>query len=55
MKKQIRANFEKEQKKSGITVGDEIDYDDYYRRQLHLNKLEGDDPVWRKFSLISKP
>ena len=55
MKKQIRANFEKEQKKTMGSVAGEIDYDDYYRKQLHLVKLEGDDPVWRKFSLISKP
>lgn len=55
MKKQLRANFEREQSKAGGSVAGQIDYDDYYRRQLALVKLEGDDPVWRKFSLLSKP
>lgn len=33
----------------------EIDYNDYYRKALALVKLEGDDPVWRKFSALAKP
>jgi len=33
----------------------EIDYDDYYRKLLGIVKLEGDDPIWRKYSNISAP
>ena len=37
------------------SIQGEIDYDDYYRKMMALVKLEGDDPVWRKFALICKP
>ena len=33
----------------------EIDYDDYYRKLLGIVKLEGDDPIWRKYSNIASP
>jgi len=32
-----------------------IDYSDYYRKLMGLNKFEGDDPVWRKYSLLAEP
>jgi|LakMenEpi03Aug12_release.lakeMendotaPanAssembly.Ray.scaffolds.fasta_scaffold823065_1 hypothetical protein len=33
----------------------DIDYNDYYRKMLSLVKLEGDDPVWKRFATIAKP
>lgn len=33
----------------------DVDYDDYYRKMLALVKLEGDDPVWKKFEAMAKP
>lgn len=57
MKRQIKESFEKEQgTKLGLkSSSNEIDYDDYYRKALAMVKLEGDDPVWRKFSVLAKP
>lgn len=54
MKKQLREIYEKEQKKAGSQNLD-INYDDYYRKMLALVKLEGDDPVWKKFQTMAKP
>lgn len=31
------------------------DIDDYYRKALNLNKWEGDDPIWKKYSKLAKP
>ena len=33
----------------------EIDYNDYYRKLMGIVKLEGDDPVWRKYSNLAEP
>jgi hypothetical protein len=33
----------------------DIDYNDYYRKLLNMVKLEGDDPVWRKYANIADP
>jgi hypothetical protein len=33
----------------------EVNYDDYYRKLLGIVKLEGDDPVWRKYSSLAQP
>lgn len=55
MKKQIKENFERQQGKKVGSTSLNIDYDDYYRKLLALVKLEGDDPVWRKFANMAKP
>lgn len=33
----------------------EIDYDDYYRKLMGIVRLEGDDPVWRKYANLAAP
>lgn len=43
------------QKQTNVKEGTEIDYDDYYRKLLGIVKLEGDDPVWRKYSTLTSP
>ena len=61
LKQQLKEYFnEKEGIKLGIknpldSKSNDIDYDDYYRKALSLVKLEGNDPVWRKFSVMAKP
>lgn len=45
--------MEKENTKVGAKL--DVDYDDYYRKMLALVKLEGDDPVWKKFEAMAKP
>lgn len=32
-----------------------MDYDDYYRKLLAIVKLEGNDPVWRKYANLALP
>jgi len=36
-------------------VSRDIDYDDYYRKLMGIVKLEGDDPVWRKYAALATP
>ena len=55
MKKQLKESFEREQGKKTDSTSTNIDYDDYYRRLLHLTKLEGDDPAWKKFDTMARP
>jgi hypothetical protein len=33
----------------------QIDEDDYYRRKLMINKLEGTDPVWKQLEVLARP
>lgn len=52
MKKQVKELL---QKQVSAKEGVEVDYDDYYRKLLGINKLEGDDPVWKKYSSLISP
>ena len=52
LKKQLKELLHKE---TNIKEGTEIDYNDYYRKLLGLVKLEGDDPVWRKYANLATP
>jgi hypothetical protein len=52
MKKQVKELLQREVNPSDRK---DIDYSDYYRKLMGLNKFEGDDPVWRKYSLLAEP
>ena len=52
MKKQVQELLQKE---INPHDGKTIDYNDYYRKLMGIVKLEGDDPVWRKYSLLASP
>lgn len=59
LKKQVKDYIEKEIKSSSASNNrNEVyryDEDDYYRKLLHLVKLEGNDPVWKKYSDMVVP
>jgi len=52
LKKQIKETFQKQNSKDKDT---EINYDDYYRKLMNIVKLEGEDPVWRKYANLASP
>ena len=52
LKKQVK-DFIERQHESKVSM--EVDYNDYYRKLLGVVKLEGDDPVWRKYAGLSTP
>jgi regulator of replication initiation timing len=52
LKKQIKETFQKQNSKDKDT---EINYDDYYRKLMNIVKLEGEDPVWRKYANLAMP
>lgn len=53
MKKQLKQLLQKQTGNKSQST--EVDYDDYYRKLLGIVKLEGDDPVWRKYSNVASP
>jgi hypothetical protein len=56
LKKQVKELIQKQTNTRNLNSLDtEIDYDDYYRKLMGIVKLEGDDPVWRKFATLAAP
>ncbi|EFX60280.1 hypothetical protein DAPPUDRAFT_344259 [Daphnia pulex] len=53
MKKQVKELIQKQTNTRSMDT--EVDYDDYYRKLMGLVRLEGDDPVWRKFASLATP
>ena len=52
MKKQVKELLQKEVNPND---GKEVDYNDYYRKLMGIVKLEGNDPVWRKYAVLAEP
>jgi hypothetical protein len=52
LKKQIKELLQKD---ANPNNNKEIDYSDYYRKLMGIVKLEGEDPVWRKYALLAEP
>lgn len=55
VKTQLKELLDRERKEKNQATGPSIDYNDFYRNLLHLVRLEGDDPVWKKFANVAEP